>query len=94
VIDKLLFGSDFPYTNASDCIEGLYKLNQLVQGTNLPVVPREALRGNRRAGRDEAAGAGLTAPGGVNFVTRASRPCSSISYRATRADARATKSAK
>ncbi|HEX8339320.1 MAG TPA: amidohydrolase family protein [Tepidisphaeraceae bacterium] len=45
VMDKLLFGSDFPYTNASDCIEGLYKLNQLVQGTNLPVVPREALRG-------------------------------------------------
>jgi uncharacterized protein len=45
VIEKLLFGSDFPYTNAADCIESLYKLNQIVQGTNLPVVPREALRG-------------------------------------------------
>jgi predicted TIM-barrel fold metal-dependent hydrolase len=45
VIDKLLFGSDFPYTTATDCIEALYKLNQLAQGTNLPVVPREALRG-------------------------------------------------
>ena len=45
VIDKLLFGSDFPYTNASDCIEALYSLNQIAQGTNLPVVPREALRG-------------------------------------------------
>ncbi len=45
VIDKLLFGSDFPYTNATECIEALYSLNQIAQGTNLPVVPREALRG-------------------------------------------------
>jgi predicted TIM-barrel fold metal-dependent hydrolase len=45
VIDKLLFGSDFPYTNASECIESLYSINQIAQGTNLPVVPREALRG-------------------------------------------------
>ncbi len=45
VIDKLLFGSDFPYTRPADCIEALYSINQLVQGTNLPVVPREALRG-------------------------------------------------
>jgi predicted TIM-barrel fold metal-dependent hydrolase len=45
VIDKLLFGSDFPYTNAEECIESLYHINQLAQGTNLPVVPREALRG-------------------------------------------------
>ncbi len=45
VIDKLLFGSDFPYTNATVCIEALYSINQLAQGTNLPLVPREALRG-------------------------------------------------
>ena len=45
VIDKLLFGSDFPYTNATECIEALYSINQIAQGTNLPVVPREALRG-------------------------------------------------
>ena len=45
VIDKLLFGSDFPYTNATDCIESLYSINQIAQGTNLPVVPRESLRG-------------------------------------------------
>ena len=45
VIDKLLFGSDFPYTNAEECIEALYSINQFAQGTNLPVVPREALRG-------------------------------------------------
>lgn len=45
VIEKLLFGSDFPYTNATECIEALYSINQMAQGTNLPVVPREALRG-------------------------------------------------
>jgi predicted TIM-barrel fold metal-dependent hydrolase len=45
VIDKLLFGSDFPYTSATECIESLYSINQLAQGTNLPVVPRESLRG-------------------------------------------------
>jgi hypothetical protein len=45
VIDKLLFGSDFPYTSATDCIEALYSINQIAQGTNLPVVPRESLRG-------------------------------------------------
>ena len=45
VIDKLLFGSDFPYTNATECIEALYQLNQIAHGTNLPMVPRESLRG-------------------------------------------------
>lgn len=45
VIDKLLFGSDFPYVGVTECIEKLYSLNQIAQGTNLPVVPREALRG-------------------------------------------------
>ncbi len=45
VIDKLLFGSDFPYTSAAECIESLYSINQIAQGTNLPVVPRESLRG-------------------------------------------------
>jgi hypothetical protein len=44
VMDKLLFGSDFPYTSATDSIERLYGLNQLVLGTNLPPIPREQLR--------------------------------------------------
>ena len=39
VIDKLLFGSDFPYTQATSAIESLYRINQLVTGTNLPTVP-------------------------------------------------------
>ncbi len=45
VIDKLLFGSDFPYQSATECIEALYSLNQIAHGTNLPIVPRESLRG-------------------------------------------------
>jgi predicted TIM-barrel fold metal-dependent hydrolase len=43
VIDKLLFGSDFPYTQATAAIESLYRINQLVTGTNLPTVPRPHL---------------------------------------------------
>lgn len=45
VIDKLLFGSDFPFTTAGECIETLYTINQTTMGTNLPTVPRESLRG-------------------------------------------------
>ncbi len=45
VIDKLLFGSDFPHTCATSCIETLYSINHLCHGTNLPTIPREQLRG-------------------------------------------------
>jgi len=44
VMDKLLFGSDFPFCTAAEAIEGFYRLHELTQGTNLPSVPREALR--------------------------------------------------
>jgi hypothetical protein len=43
VIDKLLFGSDFPFSRAVSAIESLYRINQLVTGTNLPTVPRTQL---------------------------------------------------
>ena len=45
VMDKLLFGSGFPDSSPTATMEALYSLNQLVQGTNLPAVPRERLRG-------------------------------------------------
>jgi predicted TIM-barrel fold metal-dependent hydrolase len=45
VVHKLLFGSDFPFLTAAEAIEQLYRLNQIAHGTNLPVVPRETLRG-------------------------------------------------
>lgn len=45
VIDRLLFGSDFPFRSPAACIETLYSINQISQGTNLPAIPRENLRG-------------------------------------------------
>jgi len=45
VLEKLLFGSDFPFTTAGECIETIYSINQTAMGTNLPTVPRESLRG-------------------------------------------------
>ena len=45
VIDKLLFGSGFPFTSASQSIEALYSINHLCHGTNLPTIRREHLRG-------------------------------------------------
>jgi uncharacterized protein len=45
VMDRLLFGSDFPYRSPASCIESLYSVNQIAGGTNLPTIPREQLRG-------------------------------------------------
>ena len=45
VTDKVLFGSDFPYLEAARAIETVYRLHEVTQGTNLPSVPREVLRG-------------------------------------------------
>jgi hypothetical protein len=44
VIDKLLFGSDFPYASPTECIEALYSVNQFAHAANLPSIPREMLR--------------------------------------------------
>ncbi len=44
VMDKVLFGSDFPYYTPAEAIESLYRLHEVTQGTNLPTVPRGALR--------------------------------------------------
>jgi predicted TIM-barrel fold metal-dependent hydrolase len=45
VMDRLLFGSNFPYRSPAACIEALYSVNQLSHGTNLMAIPREQLRG-------------------------------------------------
>lgn len=45
VMDKLLFGSDFPHRSPAECIEALYSINQLSAGTNLVAIPRQQLRG-------------------------------------------------
>jgi predicted TIM-barrel fold metal-dependent hydrolase len=63
VMDKILFGSDFPYFTASEAIENLYRLHEMTQGTNLPMVPREALRGVIE--RDALTALGIARPGEV-----------------------------
>ena len=45
VMDKLLFGSDFPFRSPAACIEALYSVNQFCHAGNLPSIPREQLRG-------------------------------------------------
>ena len=44
VADKVLFGSGFPLVAPAAAIEGLYRLHEMTQGTNLPSVPREVMR--------------------------------------------------
>lgn len=44
VMDKVLFGSDFPYLSPAEAMESVYRLHEVTQGTNLPTVPRETLR--------------------------------------------------
>jgi hypothetical protein len=61
VMDKVLFGSDFPYCTASLAIESLYRLHEVTQGTNLPSVPRETLRG--MVERDALNVLGIARPG-------------------------------
>jgi len=44
VMDKVLFGSGFPYAEPAACIETLLGFNKMLADTNLPQVPREKLR--------------------------------------------------
>lgn len=72
VIDKLLFGSGFPYGSASQGIEDLFSINHLVHGTNLPTIPREQLRGIVE--RDTLGILGLAATDGATSSTAGHRP--------------------
>ena len=44
-IDRLLLGSDFPFLTPKQAILNIYSVNTFTQGTPLPPVPREQLRG-------------------------------------------------
>jgi len=63
VMDKVLFGSDFPYCTAAKAIETVYRLHEVTQGTNLPSVPRETLRSVVE--RDSLTALGIALPGEV-----------------------------
>jgi predicted TIM-barrel fold metal-dependent hydrolase len=43
VEDKLVFGSDFPSATTEQALAGLYKVNDIVEGTRMPVFPKEVL---------------------------------------------------
>ncbi|PQO30157.1 amidohydrolase family protein [Blastopirellula marina] len=43
VWDKVLFGTDYPFTTVNDSIAGIRKLNDMVQGTNLPRLSEEKI---------------------------------------------------
>jgi len=43
VWDKLLFGSDFPFTTVNASIDGLRRLNDMTQGTGLPKLNESAI---------------------------------------------------
>jgi predicted TIM-barrel fold metal-dependent hydrolase len=44
VADKILMASGFPSLTPASAIEGMYRIQELTAGTNLPIVPRETLR--------------------------------------------------
>ncbi len=44
VMDKLLFGSGWPYCTVRAAVEALYNINEIPRQTGLPSIPREALR--------------------------------------------------
>ena len=71
VMDKLLFGSDFPYRAPATCIEALYTINQFSHESNLQSIPREQLRGIVE--RDSLALLGISSPSAPN-----SKPKSAI----------------
>jgi predicted TIM-barrel fold metal-dependent hydrolase len=43
VLDRLLFGSDYPFTTPQSSMDALRKVNDMVAGTNLPRIPENAL---------------------------------------------------
>ncbi len=45
IMDKLLFGSGWPYCTVRAAVQSLYNINEIPRQTGLPSVPREAVRG-------------------------------------------------
>ena len=63
VMDKLLFGSGWPYCTVRAAVEALYNINEIPRQTGLPSVPREALRAIVE--RDSLALLGIKHPPGM-----------------------------
>ncbi len=63
VMDKLLFGSGWPYFTVRSAVEALYNINEIPRQTGLSSVPREALRAIVE--RDSLALLGIKHPRGL-----------------------------
>lgn len=60
VWDKLLFGTDYPFTTVQATVDGLRALNRMVEGTNLPRLDEQAIE--RLITRDSLPLLGLSLP--------------------------------
>lgn len=63
--EKILFGSDFPFTTTADSLKGVRALNNIIGGSGLPIVPSEVIEGIIH--RDTLNCLGLTNP---KFIQR------------------------
>jgi hypothetical protein len=63
VWNKLLFGSDYPFTTVNASIDGLRSLNKMTEGTGLPKLNEKAIE--EMIHRDTLAILGLRTPGGT-----------------------------
>jgi len=75
VIDKIFFGSGFPFQLPSTAVEAIYSLNSYSLGTPLPSIPRAALRAVVE--RNPVTTLGIRAPLAIGLGT-ATPPDSSV----------------
>lgn len=63
IMDKLLFGSGWPYRTVRAAVQALYNINEIPRQTHLPSVPREAVR--EIVERDSLGLLGIKPPAGL-----------------------------
>ena len=63
IMDKLLFGSGWPYRTIRSAVQALYNINEIPRQTGLPPIPREALR--EIVERDSLSLLGIKHPAGM-----------------------------
>jgi predicted TIM-barrel fold metal-dependent hydrolase len=71
VIDKLLFGSNYPYHLPAECIEQLYTSNRLTDGSKLPTVKRTLLQAVLERDALQCLGMSPTMPAGQHLSSKA-----------------------
>ena len=69
IMDKLLFGSGWPYRTIRSAVSALYNINEIPRRTGLPAVPREVLR--EIVERDSLSLLGIEHPKGMGRKAKA-----------------------